>query len=146
VTPPPQAEPVDAVGAVVVDDVGHVLLVRRGRPPRVGSWTLPGGRLEPGETRAAAVAREVLEETAVVAEVACELGAVDVQAEGFAYRIHEHLLRARDPAPCPRAGDDAADARWATRDEAQRLGVRADALAVIDRGLAEARSRGLIPG
>jgi ADP-ribose pyrophosphatase YjhB (NUDIX family) len=146
VKPPLQAEPVDAVGAVVVDDAGRVLLVRRGRPPRVGSWTLPGGRLEPGETRAAAVAREVLEETAVDAVVVCDLGAVDVQAEGFAYRIHEHLLRAREGSPSPQAGDDAADARWATRDDAHHLGVRADALAVIDRGLAEARSRALIPG
>lgn len=143
-TPPPQDGPIDAVGAVVVDAQGRVLLVRRGRPPRVGSWTLPGGRLEPGETFAQAVAREVLEETAVDAEVVCGLGAVDVRGEGFAYRIHEHLLRARDASP-PQAGDDAADARWATRDEALGLGVRAEAMAVVDRGLAEARSRGMIP-
>jgi 8-oxo-dGTP diphosphatase len=146
VEPPPQAEPIDAVGAVVVDGAGRVLLVQRGRPPRAGSWSLPGGRVEPGETLAHAVAREVAEETAVRADVVCDLGVVEVRAEGYAYRIHEHLLRARDGSPPPRAGDDAADARWATRDEALGLGVRADAIAVIDRALAEARSRGLVPG
>jgi ADP-ribose pyrophosphatase YjhB (NUDIX family) len=143
----PQAEPVEAVGGVVLDREGRLLLVRRGRPPSVGAWTLPGGRVEPGEALEAAVVREVREETGVDAVVVCPLGVVDVAREGFAYAIHEHLLvvaPGRGPSPPPRAADDAADARWVARDELPALGVLADAVAVVDQGLAEARARGLI--
>jgi ADP-ribose pyrophosphatase YjhB (NUDIX family) len=139
----PQAEPVRAVGAVVVDAAGRVLLVRRGRPPSLGTWTLPGGRIEPGESAEAAVLREVREETAVDARVVCGLGVVHLAREGFAYAIEE-LLLVPVGAPRVRAGDDAADARWVARDELPALGVLADAVAVIDRGLAEARSRRLM--
>src|SRR5436190_190421 len=54
---------VECAGAVVRDDHGRLLLVRRGRPPSAGLWSLPGGRIEPGESAAAAAAREVWEET-----------------------------------------------------------------------------------
>jgi ADP-ribose pyrophosphatase YjhB (NUDIX family) len=137
---------VHAVGAVVVDPGGRVLLVRRGRPPSVGSWTLPGGHLEPGETPEAAVVREVLEETAVAARVVCPLGVVRVDREGFSYSIHEHLLAPVGPAGDPVAGDDAADAQWVARDGLGALCVRAEAVAVVDAGLAEARARGLVGG
>jgi ADP-ribose pyrophosphatase YjhB (NUDIX family) len=138
----PQAEPVPAVGAVVVDTAGRVLLVRRGRPPSVGSWTLPGGHVEPGETLDAAVVREVLEETGVAARVVGTLGVVAVAREGFSYAIHEHLLVPVNAEVAPVAGDDAAEARWVSRDDLEALGVRADAVGVIDAGLAEAAARG----
>lgn len=142
----PQAEPVPAVGGVVLDRDARVLLVRRGKPPSLGAWSLPGGRVEPGEALEAAIVREVREETGVEARVVCPLGVVTVAREGFAYAIHEHLLviAAAGPAPPPRAADDAADARWVPRDELPALGVLADAIAVVDHGLAEARMRGLI--
>jgi ADP-ribose pyrophosphatase YjhB (NUDIX family) len=57
--------PLMGVGAVVVDR-GRVLLVRRGREPMRGAWTLPGGLLEVGETLLSGVAREVLEETGLI--------------------------------------------------------------------------------
>jgi 8-oxo-dGTP diphosphatase len=57
------ARPTVAVGAFVFDDAGRVLLVQRGRPPGEGLWTVPGGRVELGESLAAAVEREVREET-----------------------------------------------------------------------------------
>jgi ADP-ribose pyrophosphatase YjhB (NUDIX family) len=134
------------VGAVVVDATGRVLVVRRARPPSAGEWTLPGGRVEAGETLVAAALREVLEETGVAAQAVCPLGVVEIAREGFSYAIHEHLLVAPVPAPAPEPGDDAAEARWAHRRELAALAVRDDALAVIDRGLAEARSRALIAG
>jgi 8-oxo-dGTP diphosphatase len=137
---------VTAVGGVVVDRAGRVLVVRRARPPGVGDWSLPGGRLEPGETTEAAVVREVHEETAVQARVVCALGVVSVEREGFAFAIHEHLLAPLDADPVPRAGDDASEARWVYRDDAVGLGMRADALAVIDAALAEARARKWITG
>ena len=55
-------KPVVAVGGVAVLD-GSVLLVRRATPPQAGRWTIPGGHVEPGETLASAVERELLEET-----------------------------------------------------------------------------------
>jgi ADP-ribose pyrophosphatase YjhB (NUDIX family) len=54
---------VACVGAVVHDTAGRLLLIRRGQEPSRGLWSLPGGRVEPGETVAAAVVREVREET-----------------------------------------------------------------------------------
>lgn len=142
---PPQAELELAVGAVVVDAAGRVLLVRRGRPPSAGEWSLPGGHVEPGESLEAAIAREVLEETAVPARVVCPLCVVPVAREGYAYAIHEHLLVPLEAAaPEARAGDDAADARWVDPGEVAALGLRPDAQAVVASGLAEARRRGVL--
>ena len=140
----PQAEPlaVLAVGAVVVDRAGRVLLVRRARAPAVGTWTIPGGHVEPGETFEVAIVREIREETGLQARVVCPLGVVGIAREGFYYSIHEHLMVAPDDAP-PRPGDDAAEAQWATRGQLEAFGLRADAIDVIDRGLAEAKRRGL---
>jgi 8-oxo-dGTP diphosphatase len=132
-----------AVGAVVVDRAGRLLLIRRGRPPSAGSWTLPGGRLERGESLEAAVAREVCEETALEVHVVCKLCAVDIAREGFAFRVHEYLTVPL-AADAPRAGDDASEARWVRRTELTALRVRDDAIAVIDQGLAEAFARGLV--
>jgi acetyl-CoA carboxylase carboxyl transferase subunit beta len=132
------------VGAVVFDRRGRVLLVRRARPPSVGAWSLPGGRLESGETLEAAVVRELREETAVAASVVCSLGVVAVEREGFAYSIHEFLMKPTATAPSePRAGDDVSEARWAEHAELGALGVAPDVIVVIQRGLAEARGRQL---
>ena len=135
--PASQAEAVIAAGAVVVDRRGRVLLVRRGRPPSEGEWTLPGGKVEPGETPEAAVVREVREETAIEARVVGALGVVGIERGPVRYAIHEFLLAPADDA-APRAGDDAAEARWVARSEIEGLGVRADAIAVIDQALARA--------
>jgi ADP-ribose pyrophosphatase YjhB (NUDIX family)/SAM-dependent methyltransferase len=141
-----QAEAVTvAVGAVVLDGTARVLLVRRGRAPGKGDWTLPGGRVEAGEALEDAVAREVREETGIAARVVCGLGVVAVVREGFSYAIHEHLLVPMTDSPNPTAGDDAEDARWAPREALGALGVRGEALAVVDHGLAEARARHLVP-
>ena len=130
-----------AVGAVVVDRAGRVLLVRRARPPGLGDWTIPGGRLESGETHAQAIVREVHEETGLRAHVLCRLGVVVIAREGHAYAIHEHLLVPLDDAE-PAAGDDAAEARWVDPLDLAALGVRTDAVAVVERGLAAARAEG----
>jgi ADP-ribose pyrophosphatase YjhB (NUDIX family) len=136
----PQVE-VLAVGAVVFDREGRVLLVQRGTPPGASSWTLPGGRVEPGEHLADAVVREVREETSIECRVVCGLGVVSVVREGYAYAIHEHLAEPVGELAL-RHGDDAADARWSGLDELASLGVRPDAVAVIQHGLAEAIARG----
>jgi 8-oxo-dGTP diphosphatase len=66
--------PIAGVGVVVMKD-DHVLIIRRGREPRIGQWSIPGGKQELGETWREAATREVLEETAVEIKI---IGIVDV--------------------------------------------------------------------
>jgi len=114
--PAPGASPPDevlCVGGIVTDTSGRLLLIRRAHPPEAGRWSLPGGRVEPGETVSEAAAREVAEETGLDVEVGDEVGRVRRPApDGRVFVIHDFRCRPRDPAATPRAGDDAADARW----------------------------------
>jgi len=111
---------IPCVGALIRDDAGRLLLVRRGRAPSAGTWSLPGGRVEPGETTYAAVVREVLEETAlvvvperVVGEV--ERPSLDGTAEHCRPTSTTYVIvdvRCRWVGGRLRAGDDAAEARF----------------------------------
>lgn len=117
-----EQRPIVGVGVVCLRDGAQgeeVLLVRRGRPPRAGEWSLPGGRLELGETLAACALRELYEETGVRAEL---LGLVDV-VDGLFPAAHFVLIDflAEWTAGEPRAGDDAAEARFVALDQALRL-------------------------
>jgi ADP-ribose pyrophosphatase YjhB (NUDIX family) len=134
-----------AVGAVVVDRSGRVLLVQRAREPAAGTWTVPGGRVEQGESLETAALRELREETGLEARVVGSLGCETVVAHGVRYSIHEHLVVPIDDRP-PRAGDDARDARWASMSDLLTLAVGAEMVAVLERGVAKARSLGLVPG
>ncbi|MCD0448056.1 NUDIX hydrolase [Actinocorallia sp. API 0066] len=98
------------VGAVIQRD-GALLLIRRGRPPGEGLWSIPGGRVEPGESDDDAVVREVAEETGLVVAVGRLLGSVVIGP----YDVHDYA--ATVIAGEPRAGDDAADVRWARPEE-----------------------------
>jgi ADP-ribose pyrophosphatase YjhB (NUDIX family) len=100
------------VGAVVVHD-GRLLLVRRGRGAGVGLWSIPGGRVEWGETLEQAVAREVAEETGLEVLVGEWLGWVERIGTEHHFVIHD--FRAALPPGSPpeaAAGDDAAEVRW----------------------------------
>lgn len=103
------------MGGIVSDGSGRLLLVRRGHEPSKGLWSVPGGRVEPGESDAEAVRREVLEETALDVVVGKLAGAVERPAPGGeVFVIRDYLCRparAADPASV-RAGDDADDAGW----------------------------------
>lgn len=130
------AAPVAAVGGIVIDG-DRVLLVRRALPPRQGEWSLPGGRLELGESLAAAAAREVREETGLEVEVGPVVEVFDRVHRDEAGGIRFHFVivdfLCRVTGGTLGAGDDAADVRWATRDEVAALGVNAFAAAVIAR-------------
>ncbi|MBC6463363.1 NUDIX hydrolase [Actinomadura sp. HBU206391] len=104
---------VRCVGAVVVDDDGRLLVVRRGRPPGKGLWSLPGGRVEPGESDATAVMRELREETGLGVTVGRLVGTVDRPGPGgVTYDIRDYAATVADGDLRP--GDDADDARWVT--------------------------------
>ena len=106
---------VPCVGAVVRDAAGRLLLVRRANEPGRGLWSVPGGRVEPGETAAEAVVREVAEETGLAVVVTGLAGVVERAApDGGTYVIEDHTARlapGTDPAAL-RAGDDALAAAW----------------------------------
>ena len=112
---------VPCVGAIVIDDVGRLLLIRRGNPPAQGQWSLPGGRVEVGETHEAAVLRELREETGVVGSLGRHMGEVRRDApDGSIYVIQDYLVTVGDGA-VPRAGDDALDAAWFTVEQLPAL-------------------------
>lgn len=98
------------VGAVVVDE-NRLLLVRRGHGPAAGEWSLPGGRVEGGETLAEAALRELSEETGI--EGVCDelVGWVERIGTDYHFVILDFAVTVLDPAE-PRAGGDAADAEW----------------------------------
>lgn len=98
------------MGAVITDGAGRILLVRRGRPPGAGLWSVPGGRVEPGETDADAVTREVREETGLAVTVGALLGAVVREGSGVVYDIFDYTAEVAGGTLRP--GDDADDARW----------------------------------
>ncbi len=110
---------IPCVGAVVTDEQGRLLMIQRGHDPGAGLWSIPGGRIEPGETDAQALVREMLEETNLQVKVGRFIGSVQRQGLGGA------VIDIRDYAATVtggtlRAGDDAADARWVAAAELAR--------------------------
>ena len=102
--------PVLGVSALVVDQ-DELLLVRRTRDPAIGRWAMPGGRVEPGETLAEAVVRELREETGlegVCGEYVGLAEIIDPDHHIVVLDFRAHLLVHGDPQP----GDDVDEARW----------------------------------
>jgi len=115
--------PVLAVGAVV-ESGGSLLMVQRGRSPGKGLWSLPGGRVEPGESLEEAVAREVLEETGLVVRVGDLVGWVERRGEGFHFVILDFAAELEVTSPqVPRAGDDAAEVAFVERGRVRELAL-----------------------
>jgi len=113
----PMTAPVPAVGVVCFRGE-EVLLIRRGQPPRLGEWSLPGGRIEPGEGVRAAALRELAEETGVAADL---VGLIDV-VDGIFPETGRHYVLIDYAAVWtggePAAGDDAAEAAFLPFEEA----------------------------
>lgn len=122
---------VACVGAVVLDPAGRLLLVRRGHEPSRGLWSVPGGRIEPGESAAAAVEREVREETGLPVRAGAELGRVRIAGPGVVYDVVDLTCALLDPAAVPVAGDDAAEVTFADAAALQRLACTPDLLATL---------------
>lgn len=110
------------MGAIAVCE-GRLLLVRRAHEPGAGRWSVPGGRVERGETLTAAVERELAEETGVVAECGDLLGCVERIDEDHHFVILDFAVSVPSPAPEARAGDDADEAAWVPLAEVPTLAL-----------------------
>lgn len=120
----------NAASAFVFDDRGRVLVVERAAGPNAGRWSVPGGKLEPGESLVAAAAREVHEETGLVVEIGPEVSVVAVGD----YAIHAFV--ARGVGGSLAAASDAAAARFVDDAELAALPVTDGLVAVLARARA----------
>jgi 8-oxo-dGTP diphosphatase len=108
---PGQQRRIPCVGAIIKDPGGRLLLIKRGHAPQAGRWSLPGGRVEPGETDQQAVIREIREETGL--EIRCDRLVGSVQRllpPDAVLDIHDYAATVTGGGLS--AGDDAADVRW----------------------------------
>lgn len=130
--------PVVGVGGVVIKD-GKALIVKRGHAPRKGEWSLPGGRVELGETLVEATRREIKEETGLDVHVGPVIELFDrihrtAGRVQYHFVIVDYLCTYVGGELC--AGDDADDVAWVRGDELDAYGVNEFAAAVVRKGLA----------
>jgi ADP-ribose pyrophosphatase YjhB (NUDIX family) len=121
----------------VVLDGDRVLLVRRGRQPALGKWSIPGGLVDLGETTAEAAKREVLEECGLRVRLAGVAGVVDRVVRDPDGRVRYHYVLV-DYAAYPEtrrvcAGTDAAEVRWVPIGEVEGYDTTEGLLDMIQR-------------
>jgi ADP-ribose pyrophosphatase YjhB (NUDIX family) len=136
--------PIVGVGAVIVNQ-GRVLLVKRGSPPLLGEWSLPGGVVELGETLRAAAEREAREETGLMVEAGEVLEVLDriVPGKDSAPQYHYVLIDFLCVVHGGKlhAGSDAGDACWAGENELEKFKLEQPAIAVIRKAFLAANQR-----
>ena len=137
--------PLIGVGAVIVD-AGRVALVRRGQPPLLGEWSIPGGVLEVGETVREGAMREAREETGLIVDAGELLGIFERLVPGEDGRLRYHYVLM--DFLCVWTGgellaaSDAADVRWFRPEELEALKLAPDTLAVIQKAFETAAKAG----
>ncbi|MBT8250120.1 MAG: NUDIX domain-containing protein [Acidimicrobiia bacterium] len=109
--------PVIGVGAIITDNEGRVLVVRRGRPPGKGLWAVPGGKVRFGESLVQTAAREIAEETGLTIDVGEVAWVGEALGSGSPPSFHIVLVDfwasvTSGADRVPRAGDDADDIDW----------------------------------
>ena len=128
--------PFVGVGIVVIGQDG-VLMIQRGKPPRQGSWSLPGGAQHIGETVDDAARREAMEETGLEVEVLGLVEVVDsIRRDDGRVQYHYTLVDvlARAVGGELRAGGDAMNARWVPLMELATMNLWSETLRVIELG------------
>ena len=130
------SRPFVGVGVVVLKEE-NVLLIRRGRPPRLGEWSLPGGAQSVGETVEATACREVLEETGVSIQNPEFLEVVDsiIKDDDGRVKFHYTLIDywANWESGTPEGADDAQHAEWVPFHELGELGLWTKTVEVIEK-------------
>lgn len=109
----------------------EVLLIKRGRAPRLGEWSIPGGKVNRGESLHDAALRELFEETGIVAEIGPLLAVYEIIEPQFHYVLIDYVASWKSGEA--RAGDDAAEARFMSLDEAMSLITKDDIQDVLMR-------------
>lgn len=137
----PAAPVVGAAGVVLAGD--QVLLIKRGREPSKGVWSIPGGAVELGENLQRAVAREIREETGLEVKVGPLVEVVERILRDRDGRIEYHYVLLDylcwSPLAAPRAGDDADEAVWRPVAEAAAMGLTPDAARVVEKAFRMSR-------
>lgn len=134
--------PVVAVGAIVWKQ-DRFLLIRRGRPPRQGGWSIPGGRQEAGETVHEAVHREIREEAGIeidITGIAAVVDLIDRDEAGLNHHYTVIDMLAEWRSGETRAGDDAMDAAWVAFDEIGAYDLPELQVEVITKAASQRRS------
>ncbi|WP_086829487.1 NUDIX domain-containing protein [Allokutzneria sp. NRRL B-24872] len=141
---PPVAVTVDLVVLTITGERLCALLVRRGIEPFLGAWALPGGFVRPGEDLDEAARRELAEETGLAAGTVHieQLAGYGTPGRDPRQRVVTLAYLALAPdLPVPRAGTDAAEARWAPVDELDPAALAFDHAKILGDGLERARAK-----
>lgn len=116
----PHSLPVPTLGVsgIVFNQHKHILLIQRNQPPAMGMWSIPGGKLEAGESLVEACRREIKEETGLDTVVKQIVAVVERRVEGFHYVIIDFLALLAGEENCrPVAKSDVSEARWVSLDQ-----------------------------
>ena len=135
--------PIVGIAGLVLH-AGSVLLIRRGRPPLEGAWSLPGGALQTGERITEGIVREVFEETAMQVVPVRQIATLDrilhddLGRVQFHYVLIDWLCHLAPGQITPIAGSDALDAAWVACAELSRMpGLDEIAIDLIERTMVE---------
>lgn len=130
-------QPLVGVGAIIIED-HRVLLIKRGKAPLLGEWSIPGGMLELGETLRQGAEREALEETGLVVRATDLLGVFDrIVPDDNERTLYHYVLidfLCRKISGNLRAAGDAAEACWYTQVEVEALALPEDTKKIIQMG------------
>ena len=125
----PESQRENCVGVICFRG-DEVLLIKRGKPPRKGEWSIPGGRIELGETEEVAALRELVEETGVIATLGIKVETVLADFEGRSLALHDYVAVWVSGEPV--AGDDAAHAEFVSPEKLARLKMCSETRRVIE--------------